>query len=244
MLFLFRGRVYLCNSRGFPKYTLMFTAKNLLILASMHLISIHIQYKSFPIVLEKWWWTGEDWHCGPFIQPYEGTYVVKTYGKTILRTFVSRMLLFAFWLKLKVFPRMCLQSAKIFNFLSALSRMLMSTEPLLLFNSSGHGCQMSPANRSEAFWDSWVVSQGVLRQLHSSRTLAIIYNGGEKETGMIRLLLKYENCRFDTIWLWECEVSVSLLQQTIELLYLLSAWEGVKRLNIVTYGLNVQPHWV
>lgn len=75
----------------------------------------------------------------------------------------------------------------------------MSTEPLSLFNSSVHGCQMSvsgPANLSEALWDSLVVSQGVLRQLHSSRKPAIIYNGEKKR--MIRLLLNYENCRFDT----------------------------------------------
>lgn len=83
--------------------------------------------------------------------------------------------------------------------------MLMSTEPLLLFNSSVHGCQMSvsgPANLSEALWDSLVVSQGVLRQLHSSRKPAIIYNGEKKR--MIRLLLNYENCRFDRRWLYRC----------------------------------------
>lgn len=89
--------------------------------------------------------------------------------------------------------------------------MLMSTEPLLLFNSSMHGCQMSvsgPANRSEALWDSLVVSQGVLRQMHSSRTPAIIYNGEKKR--MIRLLLNYENCRFDTRWLYRCRAKQSL----------------------------------
>lgn len=75
----------------------------------------------------------------------------------------------------------------------------MSTEPLLLFNSSVHGCQMSvsgPANRSEALWDSLVVSQGVLRQLHSSRKLAIIYNRGRKKEDD-SLAAKLENCRFD-----------------------------------------------
>lgn len=69
----------------------------------------------------------------------------------------------------------------------------MSAEALLLFNSSVHGCQMcvsGPANRSEALWDSLVVSQGVLRQLHSSRKLAIIYNGGQKEDDSLAAKLR------------------------------------------------------
>lgn len=120
----------------------------------------------------------------------------------------------------------------------------MSTEPFLLFNSSVHGCQMSvsgPANLSEALWDSLVVSQGVLRQLHSSRKPAIINNGGEKEDDSLaaklrKLYLIGGDCTGAE------RSSRSLLLQTIEFLYLSSAWEGVEWLNIATYGLNVRPH--